>query len=185
MTTSPLPTRLATPTDGPQIRDLVESAFRAADTRPNWTGDLALGARFHVALDDILTRITEEDSAILIATAADVDSNDPPIIACVSMRRHGPGLARLSYLAVNQRYQQGGLGRMILSLAEGHCRDVWGVKRVGLIALDTRLALIGWYERCGYSPTGEVTRFQLPPDVLSFVEMEKGVEGVEGVVRLS
>ncbi|KAL3258417.1 hypothetical protein ABHI18_006094 [Aspergillus niger] len=165
MTTSPLPTRLATPTDGPQIRDLVESAFRAADTRPNWTGDLALGARFHVALDDILTRITEEDSAILIATAADVDSNDPPIIACVSMRRHGPGLARLSYLAVNQRYQQGGLGRMILSLAEGHCRDVWG----------------GGMRGAGIRPLG----FQLPPDVLSFVEMEKGVEGVEGVVRLS
>ncbi|PYH47095.1 GNAT family acetyltransferase [Aspergillus saccharolyticus JOP 1030-1] len=176
-----LPTRLATPTDAAHIRDLIESAFRAADPRPNWTGDLALGARFHVALDDILTRITDPESAILIAMAtatanSDSDSTSTePIIACVSMRRHGPDFARLSYVAVAQGHQQSGLGRRVLGLAEEHCRRVWGVKKVGLNALDTRLELIKWYQRCGYVATGEVTRFELPPDLLCFVEMEKVV----------
>lgn len=166
--------RLATPADAPQIRNLVETAFRAADSRPNWTGDLALGARFHVQLDDILNRITDPDSAILVAVTEDPSSDEP--IACVSMRRHGADLARLSYVAVDQRHQQAGLGRRILTQAEQHCQRVWGVKRIGLNALDTRKELIRWYERCEYRATGEVTTFELPPDVLSFVEMEKGLE---------
>ncbi|PYI20156.1 acyl-CoA N-acyltransferase [Aspergillus violaceofuscus CBS 115571] len=185
--------RLATAADAPRLRDLIETAFRAADTRADWTGDLALGARFHVQLDDMLARIANPDGAFLVATTTTTtsDSQDSSeeeqneeVIACVNIfkkpQADRDAIARLALLAVDQRHQQGGLGRRVVAHAEKRCREMWGVRRTGLNALDTRVALIRWYERCGYVRTGEVSVIPLPPDELRLVEFEKDLGvGVE------
>ncbi|RAH69385.1 GNAT family N-acetyltransferase [Aspergillus aculeatinus CBS 121060] len=180
--------RLATAADAPRLRDLIESAFRAADTRADWTGDLSLGARFHVQLDDMLARIANPDGAFLVATTTTTTTTTEPqdgdqkgeaeeVVACVNIfKKQLPdrdAVARLALLAVDQRHQQGGLGRRVMAQAEKLCREMWGVRRAGLNALDTRVALIRWYERCGYVRTGEVTSISLPPDELRLVEFEK------------
>ncbi|RAH44632.1 GNAT family N-acetyltransferase [Aspergillus brunneoviolaceus CBS 621.78] len=176
--------RLATAADAPRLRDLIESAFRAADTRADWTGDLSLGARFHVQLDDMLARIANPDGAFLVATTTTTEPQDgdqkdeaEEVVACVNIfKKQLPdrdAVARLALLAVDQRHQQGGLGRRVMVQAEKLCREMWGVRRTGLNALDTRVALIRWYERCGYVRTGEVTSISLPPDELRLVEFEK------------
>ncbi|GFF73964.1 hypothetical protein IFM53868_01206 [Aspergillus udagawae] len=178
MATPTLNYRLATPSDAPQIQQLVQSAFRTSDPRANWTGDTTLASSFSIETTEILNTITTPNSAFLVAT-------DPTggLIACIGISRKfttHADLARFFMLAVDDAYQRCGIGRKILAYAEGYCQKKWGVSKGGLNALSIRGELIHWYLRCGYQPTGEVTPFpverfkgmELPED-LCFVEMEK------------
>ncbi|KAF7176386.1 hypothetical protein CNMCM7691_002515 [Aspergillus felis] len=183
MTAPTLNYRLATPSDAPQIQQLVQSAFRASDPRPNWIGDTTLASGFSIETTEILSAITAPNSAFLLAT-------DPTgaLIACVGISRKitdHADLARFFFLAVDEAYQRFGIGRKILAYAEGYCQKQWGVSRGGLNALSTREELIQWYLRCGYQPTGEVTPFPVEkfteialPEDLCFVEMEKELVAV-------
>ncbi|KAK9575495.1 hypothetical protein V6000_009886 [Aspergillus fumigatus] len=177
MATPTLHYRLANPSDAPQIQHLVQSAFRAPDTRPNWTGDKALASAFRIDTADILSGITTPDSAFLLAT----DPTGAPI-ACIGVSRSiaNDSLARFFLLAVDEAYQRFEIGRKILASAEVYAQREWGAQRGGLNALSTREELILWYQRCGYRPTGEVTPFPFEkfagmelPGNLGFVEMEK------------
>jgi GNAT superfamily N-acetyltransferase len=177
MATTTLQYRLATPADAPQVQQLVESAFRTEDTRPDWTGDTTLSSNFRIDINGILSKITTPNSAFLIAT--DTDSN---LVACIGISRRSDdaALARFFMLAVDDAYQRAGIGRKVLAYAEEYCQSVWGVKRGGLNALSTRKELILWYMRCGYQRTGELTPFLFEyfkgialPEDLCFVEMEK------------
>jgi ribosomal protein S18 acetylase RimI-like enzyme len=175
--TTTLHYRLATPSDAPQIQHLVQSAFRAPDTRPNWTGDTALSSAFSIDTAEILTKITTPESAFLLAS-------DPTgaLIACIGISRGtaDADTGRFFMLAVDDAYQRFGIGRKVLAYAEEYVRREWGVRRGGLNALSTREELILWYVRCGYQKTGEVTPFPVEmfagmelPGGLCFVEMEK------------
>lgn len=167
--------RVATETDAPQIQSLVEAAFQADDIRPNWTADVALNHSFRLPEEVVRSIITDPKGAFLMAT-----NSDGELIGAVAIYRRDEEVARIAHLALEQKYQRSGLGRFILSHAEKHIAETWGVKRIGLNAVSTRLQLIAWYERRGFVKTGEKSPFpfervmelDLPKD-LHFVEMEK------------
>ncbi|KAI1391664.1 acyl-CoA N-acyltransferase [Hypoxylon trugodes] len=146
--------RVATTDDAPQLQGMVQSAFRAVDVRQNWTADMELNARFRIDTQEIVDKITNPDSAILIAT--DVDD---AAMACCQVVKRNADLARFAMFAVDQQYQRRGLGRYILAYVEDYCRQTLGARRLDLDALSTREELIAWYERCGYVKTGETTPF--------------------------
>ncbi|KAH7175879.1 putative N-acetyltransferase, GNAT family [Dactylonectria macrodidyma] len=165
--------RIATPDDAAQIQALVEAAFRAEDSRPDWTADMKLGSSFRIGVETILSQITKPDSAILMAT------DDGALVGSVEVSKRDD-LARISMLAVDLRHQRGGLGRRVLAHAEDYCQRTWGVHRIGLNALSTREQLISWYMRRGYQKTGETSPFPKErlgelelSDDLHFVELEK------------
>jgi ribosomal protein S18 acetylase RimI-like enzyme len=166
--------QIATPNDAPRLQNLVQSAFRSEDSRPDWTADMKLGASYSISVEEIKDQITKPDSATLLA----FDANDV-LVASVAMLKRGD-LARLANLVVDPNQQQGGIGRRVLEYAEDYGRREWGVNRFGLNALSTREELILWYARRGYQKTGEVSTFPLEkfrdldlPDDLCFIEMEK------------
>lgn len=179
--------RIATPDDAPQIQNLIQSAFRAEDTRARWTGSPELASQFHISVDEVLTSMSKPDCAVLVATDPTSTGDNNALVATVEAFRRTPDLARLSMLAVNSTRQRGGLGRAVLAHAEDYCRRTWGVQRLGLNALSTRGELIAWYERCGFARTGETSAFprerfagmDLPED-LCFVELEKDLAAVGG-----
>ncbi|KAB5546813.1 putative GNAT family acetyltransferase [Coniochaeta sp. 2T2.1] len=166
--------RAATAPEASRIHQLVESAFRAEDSRPQWTADMSLGRSFRLDIQHITTPIENPDGAVLVA--CDQDNN---LIASVQVSKRTEDLARIALLAVDENHQRSGIGHRLLDYAEEYCRNTWGVDRMGLNALSTREELILWYTRCGYQKTGEVTPFRPPrddetlPDNLFFVEMEK------------
>lgn len=169
--------RLAKLEDAEQVRQLVESAFRASDSRPEWTADMDLHLSFTLDLADIVAHIKKPQGAVLIAT-------DPAgnWVASVNVNMRTAELARISMLAVVAEHQRGGMGRRVLEYAEGYCRTRWGAQKAGLNALATRKRLIEWYKRRGYRETGETTPFPYDlvegvevSDELYFVEMEKGL----------
>lgn len=168
-TEQPLKFRIATPDDAPQIRRLVESAFRAEDSRANWTAEMALGQQFRVSIAEILATITQPDSANVL-------------VSSVHVAKRNAGLARIAMLSVDQSQQRAGLGRHMLAHAEEFSQRTWGVGRTGLNALGTRDELIAWYMRCGYRRTGDTAPFPVErfpeldlPAGLCFVELEKDV----------
>ncbi|KAJ9271942.1 hypothetical protein DTO212C5_2023 [Paecilomyces variotii] len=179
--------RIATPDDAPQLQQLVQSAFRAHDTRPDWTGHLELASNFRIEVDEIMTNITDPDTVILIAFTplnengnANNDKDIASLVACISVSKCGTAVGRLSMFAVNERYQRGGVGRQVLAYAEDYCHRTWGVEKFSLNTLSTRKALIEWYMRRGYRKTGETSPFPRErfkdlelPDDMCFVEFEK------------
>ncbi|KAJ5777150.1 acyl-CoA N-acyltransferase [Penicillium odoratum] len=144
--------RIATLTDAPFIQQLVQSAFRAEDTRENWTADMELGRNFTVSIDDVTKTITMPNTVILLAFTND---HREILVASVDVSQRTNDYARLSMVAVNTDYQQAGVGRQVLAYAEEYARETWGVSKTGLNALSTRQELIAWYLRRGYQKTGE------------------------------
>ncbi|KAJ9488798.1 hypothetical protein VN97_g4481 [Penicillium thymicola] len=167
--------RVATEKDAAQLQQLVESAFRAEDSRKGWTDDLGLSSSFHLDVQDILAMINKLDSVMLMATD---DQNT--LVGSIGTSKRDANQARLYMLAVDTSVQRGGIGRQILAYAEDYCQQTWGVTTLGLNALSNREELISWYSRRGYKPTGETSPFPrekfenlvLPGD-LCFVEFEK------------
>jgi ribosomal protein S18 acetylase RimI-like enzyme len=179
MTNGDLQFRIATLDDATQLQAMVQSAFRAEDSRKDWTADMKLGASFRIDVEEITTQITKPDGAILVAT------DNSTLVASIEVSKRSADLARLSMLAVDEHHQRGGIGRRVLAYAEDYCQRTWGVKKLGLNALSTRRELILWYIRHGYRKTGELTPFPKVHvkelallDDLYFVELEKDLHVV-------
>ncbi|KAJ5802298.1 uncharacterized protein N7503_004748 [Penicillium pulvis] len=170
--------RIATPADAPSIQQLVQSAFRAEDSRKDWTADMALGRSFTISVEDVKTTISKPECAILLAFTKDHDLD--VLVASIDMTKRANDHARLSMVAVHQDYQQAGIGRRVLAYAEEYSQQEWGATTSELNALSTRQELIAWYLRRGYQKTGEESPFptekfpQLAlPEDMCFVEMTK------------
>jgi ribosomal protein S18 acetylase RimI-like enzyme len=177
MTDNKLQFRIATLEDAPQVQQLVQSAFRAEDSRPDWTSDMDLSLRFTMKLEDVIAQISKPHGDILIAV------QDDAIVGSVEVSKRNEDEGRVSMLAVDQSRQRGGLGRELLGHAEEYCVRIWAVKKLSLGALSSRQELIKWYMRRGYHKTGVTTPFPRDlfkdltlADDLCFIELEKPVD---------
>lgn len=170
--------RPATQDDAPRIQQLVQSSFRTHDTRPDWTGHLELATGFHISVEEVSTQIANPDGVFLMANTSLGDDGD--LVATIAVTKRGADVGRLSMIAVDDKYQRGGIGRQALGYAEDYCQRKWNVNMISLNALSTRPALIEWYVRRGYQKTGETSPFprekfpdiNLPED-MCFIELEK------------
>lgn len=174
--------RVAAPEDAAAIAQLVQAAFRAEESGTAWTGpDVQLNRTFTMSPDEVLSTINNPNADFLMAS-----TSDGTLVGAMAAVKRSNELARLAMLAVSPTYQGGGLGRQILANAEKHAQEKWGIKKIGLNALNTRALLMEWYERRGYVKTGEKSPFPVKalrgielPDDLHFVEMEKIVQGTD------
>jgi len=72
-----------------------------------------------------------------------------------------PGEAQLLNLSVVPEARRQGLGRALLAAAEDHARSDLKAGRLEMTVIAQRAELIGWYERRGYSLTGERRPFPM------------------------
>lgn len=166
----------ATPADLPALHALIESAYRGDSARVGWSheADLLDGQRTDLGSLEAMLR----DRAQHLLVFRDNDR----LRACVALTDKGHGLAYLGMLTVDPKRQAGGLGKLILAAAEDHAA-AFGARRVEMTVIAQRRELVAWYERRGYSLTGERRpfpasdpRFGLPRrDDLEFVVLEKAL----------
>lgn len=157
----------ASPADVPALKFLLESAYRGDAARQGWNHEADI-------LDDerIGTNELEEmlaDPAVTILTAREGDR----LIGCVAITCKDGSLAYLGMLCVLPTLQSGGLGRKLLDAGEDYARAL-GIAAMEMTVIDSRLALIAWYERRGYAATGETRPFPVlrdPP--ITFIVLEK------------
>ncbi len=169
----PLGFRTAGDDDIAAVVGLVESAFRGDASREGWTteADLLDGQRIDAAM---LRAIGDRGGAIVLA------EDGGELVACCQLERRGNGDAYVGMISVQPALQAGGVGRSLLAEAERRARAL-GASRVRMTVIRQRDELIAWYERRGYTRTGETepfpygdARYGLPKvDDLEFVVLEK------------
>lgn len=153
----PLPVRPATVADAEAVSDLVHAAYRSEESRQGWTteADLVGGRRADPAM--IRHVIGLPDDVVLVAVTDGV-----PFACCHLERRDGG--AYLGMFAVRPGSQGRGVGRGMLRAAEAYARDRWGATTLEITVLNHRPELQAWYERCGFTFTGERHEFPAGDD---------------------
>ncbi len=150
-----MPIRDATEADIPALHALVEGAYRGDSARRGWTheADLLGGQR--------------TDRAALAAILADPDhrllaaEESGALIGCVQVSTAGAGKACLGMLSVDPAWQARGLGRRLIGAAEAAAAGDLAARTIEMTVIRQRAALIAYYLRRGYAPTGEERPFPL------------------------
>jgi ribosomal protein S18 acetylase RimI-like enzyme len=159
------------------IIDLVNLAFRSTDPTASWNmeADIIAGQR----LNDSLLR---EDLAAKPKAHLLTWRDDPggPLLGTVWLDPGKDGAWHLGLLSVRPDLQNRQLGRALMTAAESFAKER-GALRIRMTVIQVRDTLIAWYERRGYTRTGETKpfpygddRFGIPlRDDLHFVVLEK------------
>ncbi len=108
------------------------------------------------------------------------DGPESPLLGTVWLEPEGDGAWYLGLLTVRPAMQNRQLGRQLLAAAEQYAQQR-GATRIRMTVVNVRDTLIAWYERRGYTRTGETKpfpygdeRFGTPlRNDLEFVVLEK------------
>jgi len=140
--------RYATADDIPDIRALIEIAYRGPESATGWSSEAHLLAGERTSIEEVTALYEQPDARFVLAEA------DGDLVGCVLVERHGED-GYFGMFSVNPRLQNGGLGRALLTQAEQSVRDLWDVKAMTAVVIDVRHELLAWYERRGYVITGD------------------------------
>ncbi|GAA2720536.1 GNAT family N-acetyltransferase [Cellulomonas aerilata] len=173
--TPSLAVRPATVADAEAVSDLVHSAYRSEESRRGWTteADLVGGRRADAAM--IRHVVGLADAVVLLAE----DDAGAPFACCHLERREDA--AYLGMFAVRPTAQGRGVGRGMLDAAEAFARDRWRATSLQITVLNHRPELQAWYERCGFTLTGE--RYDFPYDDERFGVPRRPDLALLGMVR--
>lgn len=153
--------------DAPALKALLETAYRGDSARRGWNHEADILDDERIAPGEIEALLA--DPAVTILAARDGDA----LTGCVAVTVKDAALAYLGMLCVAPDLQSGGLGRRLLDAAEDHARCL-RIAAMEMTVIDSRDALIAWYERRGYARTGETRPFPVlrdPP--ITFAVLEK------------
>ncbi|HEX3892933.1 MAG TPA: GNAT family N-acetyltransferase [Terracidiphilus sp.] len=166
--------------DYPSIIDLINIAFRGKGETASWNIEAGIieGQRMNESLlrEDLATN---PQAHLLIHR----DAEDGSVQGTVWLDPKEDGAWYLGLLTVRPALQNRQQGRALLTAAEEFARER-GARRMRMTVLHVRDTLLAWYERRGYTRTGETkafpyddTRFGTPlRDDLYFVVLEKTLE---------
>ncbi|MFY8048319.1 MAG: GNAT family N-acetyltransferase [Erythrobacter sp.] len=158
---------IATPVDAPALKALLEAAYRGDSARRGWNHEADILDDERIEREELDALLADPAVTILAAYDGDV------LIGCVAVTRKDASLGYLGMLCVQPDLQSAGLGRKLLDAAEDNAREA-GLAAMEMTVIDSRDALIAWYERRGYAFTGERRPFPVlrdPP--VNFVVLEK------------
>ena len=169
--------RQASEDDVKAVVDLVNSAYRGEEAKKGWTTEADLLDGQRVDAENVGELIASPDVLVILAE----DTADGDLLACCELRGDHGGDAYFGMFSVSPLAQGRGIGRAALAEAEGQAVRVWSARRMTMLVIRQREALIAWYERRGYALTGKSApfpygdeRFGIPlRDDLEFVELAK------------
>jgi len=174
---------------------LVQAAYRGETSRQGWTyeADLLEGQRTDA--EAVQAIIESPDAMVLLAhrpgsqpgsqlgsqPALRPGSKEQELVGCCELAKHTGGVAYFGMFAVWPHLQGEGIGGHLLNEAEEVARRRWGAERMRMTVISRREALIDYYRRRGYVPTGRHEpfpygdeRFGRPlTDDLEFAVLEK------------
>ena len=131
------------------LHALVEGAYRGESAKRGWTheADLLGGQRTDAKA---LREIIESDRQVILLAR-----KGQAIVGCVQLSYIEDGLAYLGLLTVAPALQAAGLGKELLIRSEDFVREHWQTRKLEMTVIRQRTDLIAYYERRGYSRTGE------------------------------
>lgn len=162
----------ATVLDVADIMHLVNNAYRGETAKKGWTHEANL-------LDGIrtdaqsLTDLFSDKKAILLKSIHAAHQ----LVGCVYLKGIEDKLY-LGMLTVKPTLQGRGIGKQLLHAAEAYAKDM-NYKAIVMTVISVRHELIDWYQRHGYTPTGQTEPFPddprlgIPKQPLEFIVMQK------------
>lgn len=146
----------ATLTDVPELVALVNSAYRGEGAKQGWTTEADIIEGTRIDLNSLTAELNDPNVTMLKNTV------DGKITGCVYVQKRGDKLY-LGMLTVSPTLQAKGLGKQLLEAAEEFGR-VNGLKAMTMTVITKRHELIAFYERRGYSKTGELIPLNIPEE---------------------
>jgi GNAT superfamily N-acetyltransferase len=157
--------------DCEELVTLTNTAFASDKTTQAWSGT---ERRPIVECDEMMEKMLKPETChVLLA----VDSKTDRILAMLGLRlldesrdypsvaSRGPGpTVWLSSLAVLPDLHGTGVGGKLVAYAEDYAVKHFGVKRIMLDMVGTRVELMAWYGRRGYVKTDEIKPFEYKDD---------------------
>jgi N-acetylglutamate synthase-like GNAT family acetyltransferase len=144
-----MPIIQASPSDAAVLVALVNSAYRGESSQQGWTTEAHLLDGIRIDEQTMRQYLQARDTYILKYL-----NDEGRIIACVYLQKFSNKKLYLGMLTVSPELQAGGIGRQLL-----HEADVWakklGCKTIFMTVISSRLELIEWYKRRGYTDTGK------------------------------
>lgn len=161
--TPPLTYRVATPEDAPHLTRIINAAFRTEKTGDTWLYDDQDKRVDIQTVEEIRSVITSPETDMLVGSLQSGDSPGERVTTCYVRRPSSdrekyphvtPGSAWLGFLAVSPSHHFKGYGKAMLFEAERFVKEDWGVHRLEIDFMHTRVELNEWYRRQGYKETG-------------------------------
>ncbi len=145
---------VATHADFPAVVELMNRAFRGHGADASWSTEERYieGTR---TSEELLREETAEhaDAKLLLW-----HKPDNTLLGCVWMQPEENNVWYLGSLTIASSEQKAGLGRRLLTAAEDWAL-ARGAQEIKMTVVQVRAALLEWYARRGYSPTGETKPF--------------------------
>jgi len=151
----PMTYSVATAADVPELVALVNSAYRGEESRKGWTteADYIEGQRVDDAA--VLARIADPENVILLVR----DDSGELFGCCELLRRAGGKVAYFGLFTITPTKQGAGLGKQVLAWAERYAKESLGISMLEMTVIWLRSELIEWYQRRGYTKSGETRPF--------------------------
>jgi ribosomal protein S18 acetylase RimI-like enzyme len=140
---------------------LIRAAYRGPASYGRWTSEEHLVRGTRTDERAVLEAIESTGSAMLVVEDDGDDGSGP--VACCRIADRGDGLAYFGMFAVDPARQGGGTGRRLVRWAEVAAAKLFGARMLELEVLGQQEQLRGWYERLGYTATGEIRPFPADP----------------------
>jgi len=165
--------------DAEAVAQLINSAYRGEPSRAGWTTEADLVDGLRTTAQEIVHLIQQPDLFILVG---ELDQQLVATICCECIQDAGQQKAKLGMIAVKPNIQNQGIGKQIIQAAEAHASAQWSIQAYCMTVVTVRDALIAFYRRQGYQPTGIVHPFPEAPDLwqprvhgLQFEYFEKSI----------
>ncbi len=168
-----MPISIASLPDIPALVKLINSAYRGEESKKGWTTEAYVLDGELRTDPPTLEKLMQTPGSVILKY-----SNPENIIeGCVFLQKRGNRLY-LGMLSVSPLLQAKGIGKELMNASESYASEQ-NCTAVFMRVISLRDELIAWYQRRGYSLTGETepmpddNRFGVPNRPLEFVIMEK------------
>lgn len=138
--------------DASHIAELLNSAYRGESSRVGWTTEADLLEGLRTTTSEIGHMIKRSDAFILMGV---LNNQVVATIAC----EHHENVAKFGMIAVKPALQNKGYGKEMIYAAEAITLREWRVSGFYMSVITLRTALIEFYERLGYTRSGEFSDF--------------------------
>jgi ribosomal protein S18 acetylase RimI-like enzyme len=172
----------ATEADYAEVIEIANLAYRGSGDTASWTTEAGYIEGQRLNAPSLKQSLSEKPDARLFLWRDEVDLADGALLGTVWLEPQKHSVWYLGLLTVRPDMQNRQLGRSLLEAAEKFAKERGGVC-IRMTVVNVRDTLIAWYQRRGYTLTGESEpfpygdeRFGKPlRDDLAFVVLEKDI----------
>ncbi|MES2586249.1 MAG: N-acetyltransferase [Pseudomonadota bacterium] len=138
--------RIATPKDIPELVSLINDSYRPSNTTAGWTHESELIAGPRINAQQLTELLEREGSTVLLGLIKG------EIVAGVNVNEEA-GAIYIAMLTVKPSFQNLGLGKEMLQLAEEYAENQYEALVFNLFVISERRELFDFYLRRGYQST--------------------------------